>query len=330
MTKPTNAAALAVLLATSCLVTPALAQERTITVATILNSNDVSTQAMEEWNRLLSERTDGRLALNILPGGTLGGTRELVQQLASGEIDVNVSSPVVLQYAAPQYQCLEGEYIFESEQHGLDVWRGEIGEEASEALRENYGIEIAAVGRRGSRNVTANRPVEKPSDMAGLKMRVTNDLRSEVFSAYGAQPAPLPLSELYGALRQGVFDAQENPLSTIFSLRFHEVQDYISLTEHIWTYTIVFVNSDFYDSLGEDREAFDQTLTEAMEWLSTKVDEEDQRVRKAIEESGEAEFIEPDVAAFREQARPVVEAYAEANCKPGLLDEIDAVAAASE
>ncbi|MER0240285.1 TRAP transporter substrate-binding protein [Fulvimarina sp. MAC8] len=306
------------------------AEARTITVATILNANDVSTQAMDEWNRLLEERTEGRLSLNILPGGTLGGTRELVQQLSSGEIDVNVSSPVVLQFAAPQYQCLEGEYVFENEQHGLDVWRGKVGEEASQALQENYAIEIAAVGRRGSRNVTANKPVRDPSDMAGLKMRVTNDLRTEVFSKFGAQPAPLPLSELYGALRQGVFDAQENPLSTIFSLRFHEVQDYISLTEHIWTYTIVYVNSDFHESLGDDREVFDQTLNEAMDWLSTKVDEETERVTKAIKDSGDAEIIEPDVAAFREQARPVVEAYAEANCKPGLLAEVDAAAGGSE
>lgn len=301
-------------------------EAQTITMATVLNQNDVSVQAMEEWNRLLQERTEGEMALNILAGGTLGGTRELIQQLSSGEIDINLSSPVVLQFVAPDYQCLEAEYIYESEDQGFAVWRGEIGEQASTAMKESYGIEIAEVGRRGSRNVTANVAVEKPSDMQGLKMRVTNDLRAEVFSAYGAQPAPLALSELYGALRQGVFDAQENPLSTIFSNRFYEVQDYISLTEHVWTYNIVYVNSNFYQGLDEEkRQIFDETLSEAMDWLYAAVEEENAEIRAAIEETGETTFVEPDVAAFREAARPVLEEYAAANCRAGLLEDVDAV-----
>lgn len=304
-----------------------VSEAKTVTVATILNANDVSTQAMEKWGELLSARTDGRLELNVMPGGTLGGTRELVQQLSSGEIDVNLSSPVVLQYAAPQYQCLEAEYVYRDEDHGFAVWRGSVGQEASQAMKESYNIEIAGVGRRGSRNVTAKKRVEVPSDLAGLKFRVTNDLRAQVFAEYGAQPAPLPLSELYGALRQGVFDAQENPLSTIYSSRFHEVQDYISLTNHVWTYNLTFVNSDFYASLGEDREAFDATLQEAMDWLYDAVEEENTSIRKAIEESGEAEFIEPDVAAFREAELPILKNYAEQNCKPGLLDNVEAVTA---
>lgn len=310
--------------ALSAAAAPALSQ--TVTVATILNQNDVSVQAMEEWNRLLQERTDGEMSLNILAGGTLGGTRELIQQLSSGEVDVNLSSPVVLQFAAPQYQCLEAEYIYESEDQGFAVWRGEIGQEASDAMQENYGIEIAGVGRRGSRNVTANVPVRTPSDLEGLKMRVTNDLRAKIFSAYGAQPAPLALSELYGAMRQGVFDAQENPLSTIYSNRFHEVQEYISLTEHVWTYNIVYVNSDFYAVLEEEqRQAFDETLAEAMDWLYQAVEDENKEIRAQIEQSGGTEFIEPDVAAFREQARPILEEYASENCRDGLLADVDAV-----
>lgn len=314
----------------SILASVAAADARTITVATILNANDVSVQAMEKWNELLKERTGGGLELNIIPGGTLGGTRELVEQLSSGEIDVNLSSPVVLQYAAPKYQCLEAEYVYRDEDHGFAVWRGDVGKETSQAMKDNYNIEIAAIGRRGSRNVTSNRPIEKPSDLSGLKIRVTNDLRAKVFSEYGALPVPLPLSEVYGALRQGVVDAQENPLSTIHSLRFHEVQDYINETNHVWTYTIPFVNSDFYEGLGEHRRAFDETLNEAMDWLHDAVEEEDASIRKSIEESGEAKFIEPDVEAFREQARPVLEAYAAENCKPGLLDQIEAVQAAAQ
>lgn len=105
------------------------------------------------------------------------------------------------------------------------------------------------------------------------------------------------------------------------------MQDYISLTNHVWTYNLTFVNSDFYAGLGDDREAFDATLQEAMDWLYDAVEEENTSIRKAIEESGEAEFVEPDVAAFREAALPILKTYAEQNCKPGILDEVEAVTA---
>lgn len=315
-----SAAALAVLAATA-------AEARPVTVATVYGARDISTQAMERWNERLKSATDGRLTVNVIPGGTLGGDRELLQQLASGEIDVNLSSPVVMQHVAPQYQCLEAEYVYENEDQGFRVWRGDIGKAASDAMKAKYGIEIAAVGRRGGRQVTANRPIRVPEDLKGLKFRVTNDLRAQVFSAYGAQPAPLPLSELYGALRQGVFDGQENPLSTIYSLRFHEVQSHISMTNHVWTYNLVLVNSRFLQGLGKDRAAFDSTLAEAMEWLYDAVAKEDARVRAEIEKTGKATFVEPDTAAFRKAARPVLAAYAKANCQPGLLEAVDAVAA---
>lgn len=309
--------------------TTAMAEARTVTVATVYGARDVSTQAMEKWGELLAKRTDGRLTVNIIPGGTLGGDRELLQQLSSGEIDVDLSSPVVMQYVAPAYQCLEAEYIYENEDQGFKVWRGAIGKEASDAMKGQYGIEIAAVGRRGGRVVTANKKIEKPEDLAGLKFRVTNDLRSQVFAAFGAQPAPLPLSELYGALRQGVFDGQENPLSTIYSLRFHEVQPYISLTYHVWTYNLVLVNSRFYEGLGEDGKAFDETLAESLEWLYKAVEADDARVIAEIKKSGKTEIVEPDVAAFRAKARPVLKAYADKNCKPGLIDQVDQISVAN-
>lgn len=325
----TNKAKLKIAAAASVLICMgSAANAQTITLATILNQKDVSVRAMEKWNLLLNEKTNGEMKLNILSGGSLGGTRELIQQLSSGEINLNLSSPVVLQFAAPQYRCLEAEYIYESEDQGFAVWRGAIGKEASAVMRKNYGIEIAGVGRRGSRNVTANVPVKKPSDMAGLKMRVTNDLRAKVFSSYGAKPAPMSLSEVYGALRQGVFDAQENPLSTIFSNRFHEVQKYINMTSHVWTYNIVYTNSSFLKGLSDKKRAiFDETLNEAMDWLYDEVEKENADIRAKIEKGGTTVFIEPDTAAFRAAAQPILAEYAAKNCRAGLLDDVNATSA---
>lgn len=296
---------------------------KTITVATTLGARDVSTQAMEHWAKLLKERSGGKLNMNVIAGGTLGGDREHIQQLSSGEIDINLSSAVAIQHAAPKYQCLEAEYVYENEDHGFRVWRGAVGKEISDTMKKEHGIEIAAVGRRGARHVTANKPILKPADLAGVKVRVTNNLRAAVFESYGALPAPLSLSELYGALRQGVFDAQENPLATIFSNRFHEVQSHISLTQHVWSYNIVLANSGFLASLGNDSKVFDETLKESMDWLAGAVDREDKRIEALIRKNPKVMFHNPDVAEFRARARPVLAAYAEKNCRPGLLADID-------
>ncbi|MGQ9369266.1 TRAP transporter substrate-binding protein [Azospirillum sp. ST 5-10] len=318
---------LAVAVALGTLTFAQAADARRITAATTLSAKDVSTQALEHWAKLLTERTGGGLTMNVIAGGTLGGDREHLQQLSSGEIDINLSSPVALQHVAPQYQCLEAEYVYEDEEHGFRVWRGAVGQEVSKAIHDQYGIEIVGIGRRGARHLTANRPVKVPSDLQGVKMRVTNNLRAAVFGAYGALPMPLPLSELYGALRQRVFDAQENPLATIYANRFHEVQSHIVLTGHVWTYNIVLANSQFLQSLSPDeRKAFAETLDETIAWLGDAAIKEDERIRAEIEKNPDVSFVEPDRAAFRAQARPVLAKFAEENCRPGLLADVDKAA----
>jgi TRAP-type C4-dicarboxylate transport system substrate-binding protein len=160
-----------------------------------------------------------------------------------------------------------------------------------------------------------------------VKIRVTNPLRAEIFEAYGALPGSLPVSELYGALLQGVFDAQENPIPTIFGDRFYEVQKYIDLTGHVWSFNVVSVNSEFVDGLSEaHRKIFDDTLAESVAWLDQAVaDDTDALIEQMKQEQG-IEIIEPDVAAFSAIATPIVEAFAAENCREGLLADIRAAA----
>jgi TRAP-type C4-dicarboxylate transport system substrate-binding protein len=152
---------------------------------------------------------------------------------------------------------------------------------------------------------------------------VTNPLRSQVFSAYGALPGPLPVSELYGALRQGVFDAQENPIPTIFGDRLYEVQKTINLTGHVWSYNVITANSKFLASLKPDqRKIFDETLKEAIDRLNQAVASETDDLIARMKKDVGTEAVPASIAAFRDIAMPVVEKFAQANCRAGLLDDI--------
>jgi TRAP-type transport system periplasmic protein len=310
------------LVAAGALATPAAAQVK-FTFATTNGLQDLSSRAILQWKEALEKRSNGQIRMEFSTGGALGGDQELLQQLATNEIQMNVAGPIVVHRLLKEYQCLEAEYVYADEAHGFRVWTGPLGKEVSDKLKARYGIEIAAIGARGARHVTANKPIREPADLKGVKIRVTNPLRSSVFSAYGALPGPLPVSELYGALRQGVFDAQENPIPTIYGDRLYEVQKFVNLTGHVWSYNVITANSQFLAGLKpEHRKIFDETLKEAVEWLNKAVaTETDDLVAKMKAEQG-VETLPANVAAFREIALPIVEKFAEANCRPGLLQDI--------
>lgn len=306
---------------------PARAETVSFTLGTTNGAEDLSTRAMDRWRQAMEEKSGGELMMELSTGGALGGDQELLQQLATNEIQAHIAGPVVLHRLVPQYQCLEAEYVYEDQDRGFNVWRGALGQEVSDALKKQYGIEIAAVGARGARQLTSNKPIRTPADLAGVKVRVTNPLRAQIFEAYGALPGSLPVSELYGALLQGVFDAQENPIPTIYGDRYYEVQKYIDMTGHVQSYNVVSVNSAFVDGLSpEHRQIFDETLDEAIAWLDEAVASDTGALIEKMKAERGIEIVEPDVPAFVEIARPIVEKFAAENCRPGLLDDVKAAA----
>jgi TRAP-type transport system periplasmic protein len=301
----------------------ASAKEVKFTFATTNGSQDLSSRSIVLWKDLLEKKSGGSIKMEFSPDSLLGGDQQLLQQLATNEIQMHIAGPVIVHQLAKEYQCLEAEYVFKDEAHGMKVWSGPLGKEVSDFVKKKYGIEIVVVAPRGARHMTANKPIREPADMKGVKVRVTNNLRGQVFAAYGALPGPLSMSELYGALRQGVFDAQENPISTIYGARLYEVQSHISLTSHVWSYNVVSANSSFLQSLSaEQRAIFDETLKEAMAWLKHAVATETDELAAKMKQQSKVEIIDANVAAFRDIALPIVEAFAAKNCRPGLLDQI--------
>jgi TRAP-type transport system periplasmic protein len=317
------AATAALVAAASFSVSEAIAQQVKFTFGTTNGPRDFSSLAAVRWQKAMQERSNGELAMNFVPGGALGNDKQLLEQVSNNEIQLHIAGPVVVHNLLREYQCLEAEFVYRDEAHGRRVWSGPLGQQVSRDLEQKYGITILAIGSRGARHVTSNRPIRAPQDLQGVKIRVTNPLRADVFKAYGALPGAGAISELYGALRQGVFDAQENPVSTIWGNKFYEVQKYINLTGHVWSYNVLTANKKFVDGLKPaQRRIFDETLAEAMAWLDRTVAEEEAALLEKIRQTGRNEVVKSDVAAFQRIALPIVQKFADANCKPGLLAEI--------
>jgi TRAP-type transport system periplasmic protein len=310
-------------LAFAAAVTAADAKDVKFTFATTNGLQDLSSRAILRWKEALESRSNGSIKMEFVSGGALGGDQELLQQLATNEIQMHVAGPVVVHRLLKEYQCLEAEYVFKDETHGVKVWTGPLGKEVSDKLKQRYNIEIVGIGSRGARHVTSNKPIREPADLKGVKIRVTNPLRSQVFAAYGALPGPLAVSELYGALRQGVFDAQENPIPTIYGDRFYEAQKYINLTGHVWSYNVITANSKFLAEMTpQQRAVFDETLKEAIAGLNKAVANETDELVAKMKKEQNIEVVKSNVAALRDIALPIVEKFAEKNCRAGLLDDI--------
>lgn len=300
----------------------ALAAKVKFTFATTNSPKDFSSQAVMRWQKAMKKASNGDLDMTFIPGGALGGDKQLLQQLSANEVQLHVAGPVVVHHLVREYQCMEAEFVYKDEAHGFRVWTGPLGKEVSRKLESQYNITIVGVGSRGARNVTSNVPVRKPADMKGIKIRITNPLRQAIFKAFGALPAPLSIKEVYGALRQGVFEAQENPVSTIWGHKFYEVQKYINLTGHVWSYWVISANKKFMDSLSSGhRKIFTDTLNDAVAWLNKTVPAETNTLLKKMEKKG-VTVIKPDIAAFQKIAAPIVRKFASEKCRPGLLDDI--------
>lgn len=296
------------------------------TFASTNGPGDFSSQAVVRWQEAMKEASGGELNMTFVPGGALGGDQQLLQQLATNEIQLHTAGPVVVHKLLQDYQCMEAEFVYRNADHGYRVWTGDLGREVSDKLEAQYGITIVGVGLRGARHLTANKPIRQPADLEGVKIRVTNPLRAQIFSAYGALPGPLPVSELYGALRQGVFEAQENPIPTIWGNKFFEVQKTVNLTGHVLSYYVFSANKQFMDSLSDDHRAiFDRTLAESIVWLNDKVRNDTDSLLSRMTEEG-ITVVEPDLVAFREVAEPIVRDFAAKNCRKGILDDIAAAA----
>lgn len=213
----------------------------------------------------VAKATDGRVAVQVFPSGQLGNEKEVVEGLQIGTIQAGIVGSGSFQPIEPKMGIVELPYAWPTREKAFAAFDGDLGTELAKLLAKK-NIVVLAWWENGYRHITTKKaPVTKPEDLKGVKIRVTPDkVRLDTFRALGAEPAPLAFGELYAALQQGVFDAQENPLSIIHSASFAEVQKYVALTGHVWGAACLVVSRRVWDQIGpEDQKA---VMAAAAKW----------------------------------------------------------------
>ena len=172
------------------------------------------------------------------------------------------------------------------------------------------GLELIGFYENGFRNITNSvRPIEKPDDLQGLKIRTPeNPAQIETMRALGAIPTPMSFSELYTALIQGVVDGQENPLQNIWFNNLHEAQEHLAMTHHIYNSLYIVASSRFWHNLPTgDQKILKESLAESSKWQLEYMKSLDHELEQKMKDYG-VKFTYPDRAAFKEACRPAYEA----------------------
>jgi tripartite ATP-independent transporter DctP family solute receptor len=206
--------------------------------------------AMELAN-LVEQKTKGQLKIEIYPGGQLGkGERECIEGLQIGTIDLVVTSTGPVGGFVPQMLVVDLPFLFRDNSHVDKVLDGPIGEGLLKDLSK-AGIKGIAFWENGFRNLTNNkRPIYKPEDVKGLKLRtMENEVHLHAFRTLGADPTPMTWGEVYTSLQQGVIDGQENPINIIRTHKIYEVNKNLALTGHVYSPALLLMNEKKFNSL---------------------------------------------------------------------------------
>ncbi len=204
----------------------------------------------------VARRTGGRIQIQQFPDSVLGGEVEMLKGVQLGTIDLAFITGAPLPNILPEVGIFNIPFLFDSPTHAHAVLDGPIGESYRETL-SGKDLVALAWGENGMRHLTNSKhPIAAPDDLKGLKLRLPQSpVMLLGFRAMGAEASPLPFPQLYGALQAGVFDGQENPIATIRSAKFDQVQKFLTLSGHVYDPALIVMSSDAHDDLAAEERA---------------------------------------------------------------------------
>lgn len=274
--------------------------------------NDAAGKAATELAKNVKEKSNGQLEIKIFPNEQLGGEPDVVQGVKQGAIHMAFVSPGILGNLYADFQILNGPFLWSDWDTAKKVLSGPFGQQMAENFRKATGIRVLdPLWYWGWREMTANRPIRKPEDLRGLKMRSPNiPIFVAMFQALGSNPTTIDFNEIYTALQQGLIDGQENPIPAIWSKKFYEVNKVISLTHHILQSNLIVVNDAFYQSLPENLRSLLVAEVKKAGELNTRLQlEMEQGLRDQMKAKGVTFIDDVDREAFRKRTEVVYDQF---------------------
>lgn len=292
------------------------AAEFNFTFAHVLTENTPNAKAAVKFKEEVEKNSNGRIQINVRPAAQLGGDVEIIEQTQMGLVHIAIPPTGNLANFQSKMFLFDLPYLMEDNEAMVRLLDGDVGRELLDTLSDNnlYGVNYWGAGFRHMTNNV--RPIEEPGSLKNIKMRTLQaPTILATYRTYGANPTAMAYTEVYNGLQQGVVEGQENPLANIDSMKFYEVQKYMTLTGHAYhTYAAV-VNKAAWESLPEDlqqvmRDAFDvgrdygrELTAEDEQQILEKI--KDQIEIRELTPEGKAKFVEQSQAIYKQFEREV-------------------------
>ena len=298
----------------------AAAPKHVIKVSYVNNPGEAVDIELKHWAKLVDERSKGEVKLELYPSSQLGTQQQVFEQAILGANVIGMADPGNMQDYVPDFGILSGPYLGEWDQI-FKLFKTDWFKDLEKRLEGHGLIGMSYNWMYGSRSLVATKPVLKPEDLKGMKIRVPNvKIQVEAFRSMGATPTPMPLAEVYPALTQGVMDGAENPLNVLYGQKLYEPTKNLMLIEYLNMTLCWMAGKAFLDTLPADVvKMLKETCDEAGEYSKRLVPEEDAKILAQMEKEG-VKIFKVDKGPFREAAKATYSQFP--NWTPNLYETV--------
>ncbi|MBI3149517.1 MAG: TRAP transporter substrate-binding protein [Betaproteobacteria bacterium] len=267
----------------------------------------------EQFKKLAEERTKGRVKVEVYANSTLYKDKEEMEALQLGS--VHMLAPSLAKFGplgAREFEVFDLPYIFDSYAELHKITGGPIGQGLLKKL-ESKGILGLAFWDNGFKVMSANKPLKTPADFKGLKLRIqSSKVLDAQMRALGANPQVMAFSEVYQGLQTGVVDGTENPPSNLYTQKMHEVQKFVTLSDHGYLGYAVIVNKKFWDGLPADvRGQLEGAMKDATKYANDIAKQENDAAMEAVKKSGKSQIITLSEAEKKEWKKALVKVHSD-------------------
>ncbi|QZY54361.1 C4-dicarboxylate TRAP transporter substrate-binding protein [Crassaminicella profunda] len=265
--------------------------------------------AANEWKKLVEERSNGTMKIELFPSAQLGSKNDLIDQMLAGDAVITLADGAF--YAdrgVKDFGIVFGPYLFDTWEECWKLTESDWYKEQSAKLEEKGLKLLASNWMYGDRHTLTTKPVKTVADLKGMKIRVPNNtIQIKGFEVLGATPTPMAFGEVYTALQQGTIDGLENPLTVLYNGKFHEVAKYLILDAHVKNFTTWIAGTDFFNTLTPEQQ---QILIETGKEAGIYNNEIQEKLNKEALEKLKAEGVEVidiNKDEFKEKAKAFYE-----------------------
>ena len=300
------------------------AEKVTLKLAHNLERNHVVHQAFEEMAQEVKQLSKGKMTIRIYPSSQMGSARETMELLQNGALDMTKGSASDLESFDNTYSIYNLPYLFKNQAHFNKVVFGEVGKEIMESSKDKGFFALSAYVA-GTRSFYANKPITKPEDLKGLKIRVqASPTTLKMVELMGGSPTPISFGEVYTAMQQGVVDGAENNVPSWVQTRHIEIAKVFSEDEHASIPDFLIISTKAWDKLTPEQQQILTTAAKHSEtWQQKAWDNVEAETRAQAKAMG-GQIIAVDKASFRQAVQPLYDDFRKDAKQAALLSKFEA------